>query len=427
MADNDESNKRRRTAAPPPDLCIADLPDIILVDVASYLTTPSCALFAVAMTAPSISWYKNRHREVNQLSSDTTKVIISSIGPDKKEVLDFEDIEKSLAKKLTDDDVSAVLICIDAANNLKTLKLAGCVNITGHGLEPLRGSLSLKQIDLRFTKKYEIPELKPAPMISDVAILPILESIVDADGNSLRHLQLPQKWRGSDYPSHVLEIFLSKYNSMMINHGFRCTKCDRPVQGNFIYECTRLHEYTCYNCLSHFCGCREGDKQLQFCLLCKKDYCSDCLDVSRCAVCDERVCSGCAKECEQCEEKFCQKCGPPDACACWSKAMCRNCAPATYQCGNDDCNNACCGNCVGGKDFTLELCSVCKGNFCSKCRNGKWGKNLDHDCQGCLKLSATTIIAELQEESEREKEQLRQEIRNLRQEVKDLRGKLQLR
>lgn len=37
----------------------------------------------------------------------------------KWEVLDFADIEKALAVRLTDDDVGAVLVCIDAKNNLK--------------------------------------------------------------------------------------------------------------------------------------------------------------------------------------------------------------------------------------------------------------------------------------------------------------------
>ena len=53
------------------------------------------------------------------------------------EELDFEDIEKSLAAKLTDIDIRAVLHCINAKQTLKRLKPAGCVNIMGCGLDSL--------------------------------------------------------------------------------------------------------------------------------------------------------------------------------------------------------------------------------------------------------------------------------------------------
>ena len=62
--------------------------------------------------------------------------------------LNFADVEKSLSSKLTDGDLHALLVCIDARNTLKRLKLAGCVNIIGRGFEPLCGSLVLEQIDL---------------------------------------------------------------------------------------------------------------------------------------------------------------------------------------------------------------------------------------------------------------------------------------
>lgn len=86
--------------------------------------------------------------------------------------LDFGEIEKSLAKKLTDYDV-----CIAALTNLKILRLAGCVNITGHGLEPLRGSLHLEQLDLSLVKKHVSPILKMEAKISDSAILQILPDV----------------------------------------------------------------------------------------------------------------------------------------------------------------------------------------------------------------------------------------------------------
>ena len=62
--------------------------------------------------------------------------------------MDFVDIPVSLASRLTDDDVGAVLVCIDAIKILKRLNLTHCFNVVGHGFEPLRSSTVLEKLDL---------------------------------------------------------------------------------------------------------------------------------------------------------------------------------------------------------------------------------------------------------------------------------------
>ncbi|KAL7537395.1 hypothetical protein ACHAXR_008867, partial [Thalassiosira sp. AJA248-18] len=196
MADNGSSKRRRTTSQD--SLHINDLPDTLLSDVANYLSAPSRALFASAMTAPSCSWSKMTNQ--TQTPSVTSKVILSCV--DQWEVLNFRSIEESLASRLTDDDIRGVLACINASNRLKTLKLAGCVNITGRGLEPLRGSVVLEQIDLSLVGEHERPLIEPDPLISETEVLSILASIIDADGNSLKHVQLPKAFRKE--PSAIL-------------------------------------------------------------------------------------------------------------------------------------------------------------------------------------------------------------------------------
>lgn len=120
LADNNISIKRRRdSAVDSPSICLSDLPSGILGQVADFLAAPSRALFAVALN-----------------SRDSSAIT----GGNQLEVLDFGDIETELAAKLSNDDISAVLLCIDAVNNLKRLRMTNCINITGAGLEPLRGS-----------------------------------------------------------------------------------------------------------------------------------------------------------------------------------------------------------------------------------------------------------------------------------------------
>ena len=109
-------------------ISLSDLPTGALAHVSSYLASPlSCALFAAALN----------HRDV-----DSSTVITGS----QWDALDFGHIEKELAAKLTDDDINAVLTHIDAVNNIKKLRLTNCINITGVGLEPLRGSIIIQQI-----------------------------------------------------------------------------------------------------------------------------------------------------------------------------------------------------------------------------------------------------------------------------------------
>ena len=155
---NNTSNKRRRDSSPTSLINIYHLPDTILADnVATYLPKPSRAIFAVAMSAPLSSWAN----AINHSSISITSTAILAASPSKNErqlqeygvhgengdmwaILDFEDIEKSLASKLSDDDLSAILICTNAVNRLRRLKLTGLVNITGRGLSPLHGSVVLQ-------------------------------------------------------------------------------------------------------------------------------------------------------------------------------------------------------------------------------------------------------------------------------------------
>ena len=166
------------TSTLPQQRSLADLPIGTLAHVSSYLTLPSRALFAVALNC----------RDVERCSA--------IVGDHQGDVLDFGDIEKELAVKLIDEDVNGVLLSIDAVNNLKTLRLTNLLNISGIGLEPLRGSTIIEKIDLSLVGDHEIPKLYPEPPISCTDILPILDSIIDmGEASSFKLLIFPKKWR----------------------------------------------------------------------------------------------------------------------------------------------------------------------------------------------------------------------------------------
>ena len=238
---------RREIAAK--TLHITDLPVGILVDISAYLGNPSKALLAVAFSPPSIvpsnplNLPIPRDDSVHQLSPISTAIVSSQ----QWDTLDFEDVNKELANKLLDRDIYAVLKSINAHDVLKRLKLARCTNITGRALIPLRDSVVLEQIDISLVGKHESPIIdlqKPKlmvtcgdgygyfdqsiPRIHQRHVMPIIDSIISADGCSLKHVQFPYHWRNKKLPP-PLKQFQSKYNQVCCNRGISCTLCEEAT------------------------------------------------------------------------------------------------------------------------------------------------------------------------------------------------------
>ena len=93
-----KSSKRRRFATNSAARCtiyLSDLPVEPLTHVASFLAVPSRALFAVALNFAS-----------SDDSSSSTSIVCNQV-----DTLDFGDIGRDLAAKLSDDDISAILLC----------------------------------------------------------------------------------------------------------------------------------------------------------------------------------------------------------------------------------------------------------------------------------------------------------------------------
>ena len=462
-------------------LHISDLPDGFLADVVTYLSKPSRAIFAVAMTAPASTWCKINIPKPSAMS----KVIMSS--SDWSE-LDFADAERSLAKKLTDDDLGAILQCViltpladavksidnifeekmalmlshlrnenvstrlhnyNAANSsilrpwlvmdakreyvertgdrhwnslftalshlcevrlllkeqsvhvalaqlvhvwpsyqslvdemfaavggvaargLKTLKLTGCVNILGRGLEPLRASTCLQQIDLSLVKEHESPDIQPDPLISRFSCLPILGSICDKDGNKLRHVQFPKKW--SRRGTGAMREFLEKYNTVLSSRGSSCSRCPMIID-SWWFDNSGHQLLTCYKCTKIFCNsCRvdnlgpNWNPLLWQCYHCEKHYCADCVkasDSELCGVCQLNLsCKECVKSCDGCGIACCGYC--LNTCECCGCAKCEYCVEKCENCPKSNCEG-----CFDGENYSVKHCSVCDRKLCSYCRVG---------------------------------------------------------
>ena len=209
--------KRRRISPSSNGTTLFDLPTEALSHAASYLPLPSRALFALAINDAG--------------SNDTSSAILSS---EQWGALDFVDIEASLSSKITDDILREILVSINASTNLKKLKLAGCVNITGVGLTPLRGSVVLAQIDLSLVAEHKSPVLDAEPLISCAQVLPILDSIIEIDNNVLWSIVFPKSWRRERH--RVLTEFMGRCNQMFERRNATCTHCDGLVGEHSLVE-----------------------------------------------------------------------------------------------------------------------------------------------------------------------------------------------
>lgn len=301
---------------------ITDLPVGISTHVASFLPKPSRALFAISLTSPSSSWQNTS--EEKQLS-ETSKAIMSPSS--QWEVLDFEEVEKSLTIKLRDNDLYAILTCIK--HTVKILKLTGCINIIGRGLTPLQFSTALELIDLSLLKQHEdsSTRLYVGSRICQDTVIPILGSIISVQGCSLKYLHFPREWTRGAWSTTLVD-FKDRYMEHLVRLGISCSKCNNIIRG----RAPRRHtngigiRFCCYSCLKPICvTCDEPGDSL-ICGICKKVYCSGCSRVdqrNRCTQCNHTICGGCKhnhmSRCSGCDARRCNNClrisGP----------LCRNC------------------------------------------------------------------------------------------------------
>ena len=225
---------------------INNLPDALLTGIEKIFNRSVTALFAVALT-PSTQSYQ---------PTETSNAIVSGGN---WQMLDFGDIEKHLASKLTDNDVHKILVCIDA----------GCVNITGRGLYPL-STAALEKIDLRLLGTHESPVIAPEPLLCESVMIPFLDSILGK--GRLKHLDLPTKFRLQR--SREMRQFLERYISYLESFRYGCSKCERLCQDTGLgalgawvrlldhYDFFGTQSYTCCQCLDHFCdywSCLDGE------------------------------------------------------------------------------------------------------------------------------------------------------------------------
>ena len=425
------------SASPQQQRSLSELPIGTLSHVSSYLSSLPRALLAVAL---------DYYRDI-----DSSSAIVG----DQQDVLDFGDMEKDLAVKLTDDDVRNILLSIDSINNLKALRLTNLLNITGIGLEPLRGSTVIEKIDLSLVRDHVSCDLSPIPPIS-TDVLPILDSIIDMGGEcSLKLLIFPKDWRRERNTESEFHAFLDRYNTLLRGRIVTCLNCnDNLIEGGGMVR-TEDFEYgtqmfTCFDCMKNYCHDCEVDENGEnvycmsmSCSICNRRYCLHCCREQFCGYCEVDFCVECMdlKECAQCNEDICLSCVSERGCrnnCCEEKRWCNGCVQhggVLVSCEN--CGADCCRDCYDsntGNVDSIDYCNVCGEILCGKCRVIKCKERMGDGCTGCYRFAFPALLEdkerklqEMQAEIDEQKEEiseLKEENGELKRRLEDLKGEM---
>jgi hypothetical protein len=383
-----------------------DFPDTVLAYVAQFLTKTERALVAVAMTASSKSWRDSRWRK---RPSEATRVMIAARPMIEKkshnrlglsyrwDTLDFEDIDMALAKRLSDEDIGGILVCTDAINTFKVFKLKGCFNIVGHGLEPLRGSRVLEQLDLCSvgSKKSWHPSIPKSnssrlesyfppllPLLSQEVVIPILDSIIDDERSVLRHLSFPKKWRLGQNAFSMLTQFLVKYHFTLNRRELTCSikDCGSTCLHLFSSWVPRdgdwygIQRSSCYACKDQYCEEHSEEMTPHVCESCESTYCMDCNPTRICDVCFRTTCQNCTNcdVCDICDRGLCDVCCDTFYCEACDQVRCMECSPFRF-CQQEGCYEHNCGECTSGdsgngypREHFVEYCPTCDATFCGE-------------------------------------------------------------
>ncbi|KAL7545882.1 hypothetical protein ACHAWF_009236 [Thalassiosira exigua] len=375
---------------------VDQLPDAALVSISSFLPKLSRLLFAAAVTAPASSWEMHDY-EVEPSEASKIIALAKCESPSllnersrSRETLCFGYSEYTLWIKLTDADVGAMLVCVDAARSLKVLKMRCCYHITGRGLSPLRGSTVLEQLILE-----PIPG-NPPSIVSESEVIPILDSIVRKSDNSLTYMQLPNIWLGAR--SQALTQFLERYHGMMNDKLLACSECAETCQAANDHPWIENSEskygsqnYICFDCNKQFCQECERTRLPGACCLCGEKACAECRKTSRCtscndAFCDNRSCGEHLVECEDCRELFCDtkmfsnySC-VARACNSCGRTRCFQCVPVAT-CEQCD-NRTICIECADNVHNDVQHCPSCDEAFCVDCLSDQF-RHGENSCAQC--------------------------------------------
>lgn len=261
--------------------------------------------------------------------------------------IDFGLIDARKTAKLTDPQLAALLRRVNAKHCTRVLRLTGCTQIRGAGLDPLRGSCALEEIDLRLEWSHRGNSFGP-PGFDERRVFRILSSLspINSQARTLKRgtfsspnslglsLVKIRRQRESDsffdsYSEETTEFFLSFHAALQdqaIARRTKCGFCHEVIAENHSEEDMWWVMSSCYCEYCRKYSCQTGACPLSgFCRDCSLQCCQ-CVDLAcpspkndgirACMECHRGMCFNCnyyhhgSQFCHGCSEVFCKTCAP---------------------------------------------------------------------------------------------------------------------
>ena len=301
------------------------------------------------------------------------------------DILNFLDVEERVRRNLTDGDLAGIFVCIDGVNNIKILRLPSCISLIGHGLMALRGSMKLKILDLGLMSvDHEGTKADLLGENSDIsadAIIPLLNSIVSMENNSLKRMHLPKSWiTDPNSNDQMADILLNHINnSHLHNRRSRvgCRGCDdhfRQSTGGSI--CIGIEKGDTLK------SCPDSNCDYKYC-----DWCLSHLVWPRCSKCNKTKCEGCSElwYCDDCDKEFCGECAHGTNADGTEAEEGR----FVFYCGYG-CDGKSCADCMRQGKANTRKCIRCENEnyaFCYECVEMQYSpQDEGYICEDCLQL-----------------------------------------
>eukprot|EP00956_Cyclotella_meneghiniana_P014666 scaffold22086_cov71-Cyclotella_meneghiniana.AAC.7 len=271
---------------------------------------------------------------------------------------------------INDRQLRAFLCKINAKENTHTISLIGCPNVKGTGLEPLRRSQVLQDIDMRnigtLPYKGEQGAQYGPSSLRHIHVFNILYSILEEMRLSRRNVMVLRRlaFRLHLDPANTNPTIKALFEQ-------RESLWSRWNPSRRRQTSSLSDDVTYFFCMGPRCEINpKPDIQypVQSCFTCKSQYCHDCApQLMECSVCDHKYCNDCAMPptCLECTANKCQWCANITQCSGCKKQCCAS--HGFESCGK--CNKDFCLDCT--EDGELLFCVVCNMHYCGdECHKG---------------------------------------------------------
>lgn len=328
-----------------------ELPTDLMVRVLQYLDTPS----RIKLARGNRLLQQRVYRECSQAWT----------------TIDFYSHGNTFVRgRLTDMDLSNLLVRVNAIYVTKRLALTHCSKIRGQGLVPLRHSPTLHILDV-FGTAVESNRAVVMRILMSMIPFKLLEVVFPHD-ESACFLQLNRSLRHARFEQAK-------------NAGILCTCCHEPVvkkTGQIVASKHIWPSMQCRNCFRYFCRRVGCPMVVTECEHCGEAYCQDCDKAGKCYVCKRSSCFGCTSiySCDECGKLSCLGCRGVSTCSgggCW-KDVCFECGTTNPKVCSNGCvfcnscqeNGRVCAKCTEKVCFKCmkraQVCSLCSKTYCGK-------------------------------------------------------------